>query len=272
MIPIKHLEAEEALKKFRGMVELKPREAALIYCRIEPPKNWESISSDLWHSLGAMNEDVRYANDITLSWQSQNLVSEKISPREFISWIKNNIDENWPENPIGARPAIIEISGRPVIFQSPLKLKRWSPRRIFPSNFKNPNISVDSAHYTYATPQVRSSVTLNEESTETLTPSRSTHTLDKRRAEIISATLKEEKLFDTEQAMLDLIWYRLLDSIEKNPPIDVEKIKPKKKDDLEIGMRWGLKSVNRETIRSELRRNSVYMKMKKASKPPLPEQ
>jgi hypothetical protein len=58
----------------------------------------------------------------------------------------------------------------------------------------------------------------------------------------------------------------LLTSIEENPPRDVERINPIKNGSPEIKRKWGEKSVNKETLRSEFRKYPLYENFKEAIK------
>lgn len=254
MLVIKPLKNQEDLANLVAKPLWTPREGALIYCGVHPPEEYEKISENLWHSLGNMNADVRYANDIVAIWKSEELPAE-LAPKDFIAWIKSHIDPNWPEIPTNPRP-LLDYMGKPILSKS---LFGSSPRRPLRETFFQSNNRLTPP----ISPQDRIVSPPSLSSSQVEKPvSKSTfvefgRTLKNLRKNHIEKVLSECAPTEKQVTLAKIAWGRIFSDVKTNPPSDVKEIISEPEGIVEKG-KSRLYPVNLDLIRQEIAKNSTY--------------
>lgn len=268
MFNFKPLENQEALAKLMAKPKWTKREGALIYCGIHPSKEHESISKDLWHSQGNMNADVRDANDIVTIWENQGLPSE-VAPKDFIAWIKNQIDPYWLEAPINSPPPLLDFMGKPILSKSLFNSPQRRPLRA-------PPFQSNSLTTLFHSSPTRSASTLDA---PTITPKSSSgkpvivkleRSLTMLRKEHIEKVLQD---FPSSLRLIDLAkiaWDRILSDVKASPPPDVKEVI----DDPEgivLKGKEGYAPIDLDRIRQEISKSPIYKANARFRKPRTPE-
>ncbi len=240
------------------------REGALIYCGIHPSKEHENISKDLWHSQGNMNAYARDANDIVTIWENQGLPSE-VAPKDFIAWIKSQIDPYWLEAPINSPPPLLDFMGKPILSESLFSSPQRRPLRAPPFQSNSPIAPFHSS-------PTRSASTLDE---STITPKSSIkksvivkleRSFTMLRKEHIEKVLHECSSSQRQIDLARIAWGRIFSDIKANPPSDVKKVI----DDPEgivLKGKEGYTPINLDKIRQEISKNKTYKANAKFRKP-----